>query len=319
MYRSIAHFAAWAISTAQDEPREGNSDVHSNGNRCEGNGVQNNGNGDALLTINSKDDAISIISCSSASSASNSSFLTQNSKDSTTPPLHLKCVLSATPYLKHKLHTQQPPFPTFDPENNMLRQRISHSGHVYDLPPIPAPPSSTQSPGGFDASVDTAEDVHPYIQPLTLPPSAIGVIKPEPVKRWMEGKLQWDTRYARQKRAVQRRRLREIAIDGEYKTRTDSAPSTERPPPSALFGRRYALEWSGRLRRMVAMGTKNTQSGGVDTPAEVGEGEKAPKKKSGLGWGLGLWMLMGSGHDKTVVSISHNAPFKLLRAFYSLQ
>lgn len=64
----------------------------------------------------------------------------------------------------------------------------------------------------------------------------IGVIKPEPVRRWMEGKAKWDKKYAKAKRKVQVQRAKEIA-EGGYLDFVAPGGSLDSPPPSALAGR----------------------------------------------------------------------------------
>lgn len=129
------------------------------------------------------------------------------------------------------------PLPHF--KNHMIRQRVDRYGNIYPLP----------------AAAD--------LPALQMSANEIGVIKPGPVRKWMAAKKQWDTRYASQKRKVQKQRIKEIAKG--YQTFGDD----DVPPPSALAGRR-----------------------GVHMPEE--------KKKRSLG--LSLWSLWGSSHDEKAVS-----------------
>ena len=128
-----------------------------------------------------------------------------------------------------------PPF-----ENHMIRQRIDRNGNINHLPP----------PTELEA--------------LKLSASEIGVIKPGPVQKWMTAQRQWNEKFARQKRAVQKKRIQDMergfeGFDGET------------PPPTALAGR--------RVKGM--------------------EKEKAKKRS----WGMSLWSLWGSKHDMITVNI----------------
>ncbi|KAI9712478.1 MAG: hypothetical protein M1812_006894 [Candelaria pacifica] len=130
------------------------------------------------------------------------------------------------------------PLPPF--RHHMIRERVSRHGLIYPLDP----PSSLPA--------------------LQMPASEIGVIKPGPVLKWMDAKQQWDTKYAREKRAVQKRRAKEMAQG--YDTFGDD----EAPPPSALAGRRR----------------KNMP--------------KEEKRKKSMG--MSLWSLWGSSHDEKTAS-----------------
>ena len=130
------------------------------------------------------------------------------------------------------------PLPPF--ENHMIRQRIDRNGNINPLPP----------PTELEA--------------LKLSASEIGVIKPGPVQKWMTAQRQWNEKFARQKRAVQKKRIQDMergfeGFDGET------------PPPTALAGR--------RVKGM--------------------EKEKAKKRS----WGMSLWSLWGSKHDMITVNI----------------
>ncbi|KAI9800902.1 MAG: hypothetical protein M1833_003039 [Piccolia ochrophora] len=122
---------------------------------------------------------------------------------------------------------------------HMIRQRVDCSGVIYPLDPTPSLPA------------------------LQLPPHEIGVIKPGPVRKWMAAKKEWDTKFARQKRAVQKKRAKEMMAG--YQGFGDD----EVPPPSALAGRRLK-----------------------DMPDE------AKKKRS---WGMSLWGVWGSSHDEKTI------------------
>ena len=130
------------------------------------------------------------------------------------------------------------PLPPFG-KDHMIRQRVDRHGYIFPL----EPPSSLQA--------------------LQMPPDEIGVIKPGPVRKWLAAKKDWDSKFAKEKRRVQRQRIKEMAQG--YRGFGDG----EVPPPSALAGRR-----------------------GLVMPKE----EK--KKQS---WGMSLWALWGSKHDEDTV------------------
>ena len=124
-----------------------------------------------------------------------------------------------------------PPF-----KDHMIRQRVTRHGLVYDMPPSSAIPS------------------------LAMDPEAIGIMKPEPVKRWLAARAASDARFTNEIKRITKARAYEEA-EGY-----DRIPG-EQPPPTALAGR--------RKRDM--------------TP------EQRPKGKS---WGLAIWSGWGSSHDE---------------------
>ena len=130
------------------------------------------------------------------------------------------------------------PLPPFG-KHHMIRQRVDRHGFIFPL----EPPSSMQA--------------------LHISPDEIGVLKPGPVRKWLAAKKQWDSKFAKEKRRVQRQRMKEMAQG--YQGFGDG----EVPPPSALAGRR-----------------------GLAMPKE----EK--KKQS---WGMSLWAIWGSKHDENTV------------------
>ena len=127
-----------------------------------------------------------------------------------------------------------PPF-----KDHMIRQRIDRHGQIYPLDP----PSS--------------------IPALQMSANEVGMIKPGPVSNWLSAKKQWDQKYAREKRKVQKQRAKEMAQGFQ------GFGNDEVPPPSALAGRR-----------------------GLSMPKE------GKKKKS---WGMSIWSLWGSSHDENTV------------------
>ena len=127
-----------------------------------------------------------------------------------------------------------PPF-----KDHMIRQRVDRHGLIFPLDSASSMPA------------------------LNMSANEIGVIKPGPVAKWLSAKKQWDQKYAREKRRVQKQRAKEMAKGFQ------SFGNDEVPPPSALAGRR-----------------------GLSMPKE----EK--KKKS---WGMSVWSLWGSSHDENTV------------------
>lgn len=124
-----------------------------------------------------------------------------------------------------------PPF-----RGHMIRQRVDRHGNIFPLDP----PSSLPA--------------------LQISPNEVGVIKPGPVSKWLAAKKEWDSKYAREKRKVQKERAKELAAG--YQT----FGNDEVPPPSALAGRRHL--------------------------------KMAREEKKGRSWGMSLWSLWGSSHDE---------------------
>lgn len=137
------------------------------------------------------------------------------------------------------------PIPHFT--DNMIRERVNRHGIIRPL----------EEPSLLPA--------------LTMPANEIGVIKPGPVLKWTEAKQIWDKKYAKESQKVRKQRANESAagFQGFFQD-----GSVERPPPSALAGRRGPL-----------------------MPKE--EKEEAKKSKS---WGMSLWSIWGSAHDEKAVS-----------------
>lgn len=135
------------------------------------------------------------------------------------------------------------PLPSF--KNHMIRQRVDRHGRIFPLDP----PSSLPA--------------------LQMSSNEIGVIKPGPVQKWLNAKKEWDTKYAREKRKVQKQRAKELAKG--YQDFGDD----EVPPPSALAGRRS-----------------------LGMPKE---------EKKGRSWGMSLWALWGSSHDEHAMNREEKA------------
>ena len=126
-------------------------------------------------------------------------------------------------------------------KDHMIRQRVDRHGSIFPLDP----PSSMPA--------------------LKMSANEVGVIKPGPVGKWLNAKKQWDQKYAREKRKVQKQRAKEMAKGFQ------GFGNDEVPPPSALAGRR-----------------------GLNMPKEQ------KKKKS---WGMSMWSIWGSSHDENTVRI----------------
>ncbi|KAI0912003.1 alpha/beta-hydrolase [Ustulina deusta] len=129
------------------------------------------------------------------------------------------------------------PLPPF--KNHMIRQRVSRHGVIRPLEPAAELPA------------------------CTLDPNEIGVVKEGPVRKWLEARRQWDTRFDSTRAKVHKKRFKEMmagyqGFDGET------------PPPSALAARRKA-------------------AGAV----------VAKKRRKSMG--LALWSLWGSKHDEMTV------------------
>lgn len=135
------------------------------------------------------------------------------------------------------------PLPAF--KNHMIRQRVDRYGYIYPLDP----PSSLPA--------------------LQISSNEVGVIKPGPVEKWLNAKKEWDTKYSREKRRVQKQRVKEIAQGYE------GFGDDEVPPPSALAGRR-----------------------GLSMPKE---------EKKSRSWGMSLWSLWGSSHDENTMAREEKA------------
>src|SRR6266496_4421749 len=106
----------------------------------------------------------------------------------------------------------------------MIRQRVDRHGNIFRLEP------ASELPG------------------CNLPVNEIGVIKEGPIRKWMNAKKEWDTKYASAKRRVQKQRAKEMA--NGYQQFDDG----EVPPPSALAGRRKAGEELKEEKRQRSTG-----------------------------------------------------------------
>ena len=129
------------------------------------------------------------------------------------------------------------PLPPF--KDHMIRQRVTRHGASHPLAPESELPACTQKPHG------------------------IGVIKEGQVKKWLAAKQQWDRRFATTKAKVHKKIIQDIA-HGYHEF------PGERPPPTALAGRRRLGETFEEKRRVKSLG-------------------------------LALWSLWGSKHDEATV------------------
>ncbi|KAI9894091.1 MAG: hypothetical protein M1814_004861 [Vezdaea aestivalis] len=141
------------------------------------------------------------------------------------------------------------PLPSF--RGHMVRQRVDRHGAIF---PLGAPST---------------------LPALNLPANEIGVIKEGPVGKWMAAKKKWDTKYAAEKRKVQKQRVNEMIAGFE------GFGDDEAPPPSALAGR--------RIRNMP----------------------KEEKRKRS--WGMSLWTIWGSKHDEKTRSLISDANHQIKR------
>ncbi|KIW41396.1 uncharacterized protein PV06_06958 [Exophiala oligosperma] len=142
------------------------------------------------------DDDISIISTESDSASTDSDSEAVAAKQGLDPSRTIGFVGRAGDPL--------PPF-----QNNMLRQRVDRGGKIYPL----------SEPHNLPA--------------LEMHPDEVGVVKQGPVRKWLEARKIWDSKYAHVSRKVQKERIRALA-NGEIKAFEDG----ERPPACALASRR---------------------------------------------------------------------------------
>ncbi|CUS07576.1 unnamed protein product [Tuber aestivum] len=181
--------------------------------------------------------------------------LISTDENSAVPPGHHK--LRQTGTIKGSNSQNVPPF-----EDNMIRQRVDHQGRIFELPPV------QELPG------------------MQLAPDQIGVIKPEPVRRWLEAKTKSDAKFSKAMKGVEKKRAKEmLAMLQEEKP--EGEEGRERPPPSALFG---------RMKR-----------------EKVGEGAAAAAASGGIGrssLGLRFWSLMGYSHDEKTMAREEKAEAK---------
>ena len=184
------------------------------------------------------DDDVSVISSASETDSDNFSDIKKPRQEESTTK---NGVSNGQAISNNQIGKAGEPLPAF--KNHMIRQRVDRHGHIFPL----GPPSSLPA--------------------LQVSANEIGVIKPGPVRKWMEAKKEWDTKFAKEKRKIQRQRVEEMARG--YQGFGDD----EVAPPSALAGRR-----------------------GLNM-------EKEPTR--GKSWGMSLWSLWGSSHDEKTVRFRH--------------
>lgn len=183
------------------------------------------------------DDNISVISSEDESESASSDTEAEGSGVPTKPTLDTDQIIGSVGRAGDPL----PPF-----ENNMLRQRIDRNGTVYPL----APPQ--ELPG------------------CLMHPDDVGVVKPGPVRKWLEARNLWDTRYASVSRRVRKQRIKALA-SGDIRP----FDGNERPPACALASRRT-------------------------------DRDLLPKKKH-KSYGLMMWSMWGSKHDEETLKREEEA------------
>lgn len=128
------------------------------------------------------------------------------------------------------------PLPPF--KKHMIRQKISTRGVVSELAP--------------ESELDGC----------VMKPEEVGVVRPTPVRRWLDTKATFDKKFSSTKAKVHKSIIKDLA-DGYM-----DFGEGEQPPPTALAGRRKASD------------------------------ELVDRKKT-KSIGLALWSLWGSKHDET--------------------
>lgn len=142
------------------------------------------------------DDDISIISTESDSDSTSGESAAMPTKHGLDP--------SKTIGLVGRAGDPLPPF-----QNNMLRQRVDRAGTIYPL-----------------------EEPHD-LPGMQMHPDEVGVVKPGPVRKWLDARKVWDSKYASVSKKVQKERVKALA-SGHIRP----FESGERPPACALASRR---------------------------------------------------------------------------------
>jgi acetyl esterase/lipase len=151
------------------------------------------------------------------------------------------------------------PLPLFT--HHMIRQRITRHGGIYPLEPASTLPA------------------------CSLTSSEIGVIKAGPVRKWLAAQSDFAKRYAKEKRHFQDDRVKEMSeiVAGSSVV---VLPAGERPPPTALVGRRQKTARKvekSRLRSVGTMALKMWSGWGSKHDEEVVEARERAKSGAGLG------------------------------------
>ncbi|EHY60084.1 AB hydrolase superfamily protein C4A8.06c [Exophiala dermatitidis] len=137
------------------------------------------------------------------------------------------------------------PLPPF--EGNMVRQRVDRHGMTYPLAHVQDLPA------------------------LQLQPDEVGVVKPGPVRKWLEARKRWDAKYASVSIRVRKERIKALA-SGAIKGFEEG----EKPPPSALAARRT-------------------------------DKDLLPRRQKGKSFGLAMWSGWGSKHDESTLKREEEA------------
>lgn len=143
------------------------------------------------------------------------------------------------------------PLPPF--KNHMIRQRVTRHGATHPLAPESELPA------------------------CNILPELVGIIKEGQVKKWLNAKRQWDSKYAATKAKVHKGIIKDMAAGYENPFPEDN------PPPTAL---------AGRIRKDYK--------------------EKESKRVKSLG--LALWSVWGSKHDESTVGRELKANLADLKA-----
>lgn len=238
MYRAVAQFGVWALARAQ------NVDVAI-----------------AQLQAQEVEEEASVISSDSDSIASDSSNEETRGRRGTKTRLRSRSRRkSSVVAAQHEailndasgasiVFVGQPgdPLPAFP--HHILRQRVSRHGEIFPLAP------ASELPG------------------CTMPSSQIGRIKAGPVRKWLATQVEWDKKYAQEKRAEQEKRMKEWTQIANNDDTDDRVPKDERPPPTALVGRKREPKRKIEQNRARSIGKM----------------------------GLKMWSGWGSKHDDVVV------------------
>jgi len=139
------------------------------------------------------------------------------------------------------------PLPAFP--HHILRQRVTRHGEIFPLAP------ASELPG------------------CIMPSSQIGRIKAGPVRKWLATQVEWDKKYAKEKRSVQEQRMKEWTQIANNDETDDRVLKNERPPPTALVGRKREPKKKIEQNRARSIGKM----------------------------GLKMWSGWGSKHDDVVV------------------
>jgi len=168
-------------------------------------------------------------------------------------------------------------------------------GDIYDLPPIPPAPITTPRDDDPHPTITATPPPHRYTAPLLHPPTSIGILTAEPIRRWLNGKGEWDEKYARELKQAKARRakIHTQLLQHLNEARRNSGGSgdvpeeRENPPPSALYGRTVHAFEEERGERLEAKRRSKDAAG-------AGAG-------AGVGLGLWGWSKLGWGHDQHTV------------------